>query len=141
MNKIYMSLGLCLILSLGLVSAMSVDNVETSYDKKSKVVTIDYDLTLNQECALAEISILDKKGNVIDGSFISEFSFCKIIFPGGVIMDFSLTGTYHKSYTFELDEKPKGNKLSYKISQYYTDEVLAEDLITNAKHKKLRRLN
>jgi len=138
MNKIIMSLGLCLLMSMALVSAASVTNVETNYNKKSNVVHIEYDKVLRNECVGAStVLIFDHKdndvipepiavsyGGAITLSCIQDWT-GRAIFGGR-------TGTFHYSKDIALTDKSEikglGN-LRYEVTNWWNDIVLAEGKI------------
>lgn len=97
MNKIIMSLGICLLMSMALVSSATVSNIETNYDKKSKTITFDYDLTLNNECSGSVLNILDHKGNIIATNIVpwkpGNPMVISCIIQNGVVLWGGKTGT------------------------------------------------
>ncbi len=116
-NKMMGMLGIMLMLGLTMVSAMSVDNVETSYNKKTGIVSFDFDAILNDECSGQNIFIFDKKDNLVGRSY--GHGICSIQLPWGVIiLKPSLTGIFQTSVEIQLtsnkDIKGLGN-LRYEI--------------------------
>ncbi len=118
-NKIIGILGVMLMLGLTVVSAMSVDNVETSYDKKTGIVNVNFDAILNDECSGQSIFIYDKKDNLVGRSYgpgicaICIYGRCEWIRP-------QLTGIFQTSVDIQLTSnkniKGLGN-LRYEITR------------------------
>jgi len=93
MKKILMSLGICLMLSMTLVSAVTISNVEFDYNKKTNSVHIELDQTLNNECYGLGIDILNHKDKVVNQIVSWDGSM------GG------RTGTFHRVFDIDLIEK------------------------------------
>jgi len=126
-TKIMMSLMLCLILGLTIVSAMSIDNVETSYDKKSGIVNINFDATMENQCGRPTVMFYDKKDNLI-GRTYGDSWICSICIYGvcnqiGILR----TGTFQESRQIQLIDKKEikglGN-LRYEIVNPYVSSLL-----------------
>jgi len=104
MKKILMSLGICLMLSMTLVSAITISNVEFDYNKKTNSVHIELDQTLNNECYGLGIDILNHKDKVVNQIVPWDGSISCIIHRGQVIWG-GRTGTFHRVFDIDLIEK------------------------------------
>ena len=136
-GKMMMAFGFCFLMSVAAVSAMSVEETVAKYDRRANTVSVDFDIVLNQECAIYNVAIKNRRGETIDGYFRTGSPICKIIQGGRVIMDFSKTGTFEQSHEFELDKRARG-RLTYEITNHYTGEVLDEGRITNVRPTRAR---
>lgn len=121
-----------LILSLTMVSAASVSNIQTNYDKKTDKIFVEYDLTLNNECFGSTVNILDNKSNLIATNIKPYIPGGAItiscITKNGIVLWGGRTGTFHMSYELDTiakrDIKGLGN-LRYEITGGTPRELLA----------------
>lgn len=125
-NKILI-LSLMSLMMVGIVGAVSIQNVNTDYNKKDNVVQFNFEAVLQDECAPVDITILDHKDNVV-GGYSSQGAICAICY-GGSCHYFTATGTYSIERMLNLipkrDIKGVGN-LRYEITQtYFGQELLA----------------
>lgn len=133
MNKKILMMSLMSLLMIGMVSAMSVDNIEVSYDKKSNMITTDFTSSLNQECGQPRVIVYDKKDNVV-GMTYGDGWLCAICYGGSCTQLGQLrTGIFQESRFINLiskkDIKGLGN-LRYEIKHPYDYRVtLAEGLL------------
>jgi hypothetical protein len=127
MKKINVSLGLCFMLCLTVVSAMSLYDVEVDYNKEDNSVSFNYASVLDNECNYQLLKVYDHKGNVVGenhGRFI-----CTASWGGYYFIDNRVTGDFDNQRTISLDSKNniKGlGNLRYEITGYNSDAVLAE---------------
>ena len=130
-NKIIGVLGLCLKLSLNMVSAMEINYKD--YDKKDNIIT--FEAVLNNECVQVNVKIFDKNDSLIGGNISRAISLC--VFwsrpsrgvPPTIIRDDRRTGTFDYKYDLDLISRKhiKGlGKLRYEISTIVKGRVLAE---------------
>lgn len=125
MNKKLMAFGFFFLMSMALVSAASVSNIQINYDKKADKVFVEYDLTLVRECGGSTFNVLDHKDNIIATSIIpwspGDPISISCIIQGGVILWGARTGTFHMSYELDTvarkDIKGLG-KLDWEIIKY-----------------------
>jgi len=129
-GKLMMSLGLCLMFGLTVVSAASVSNVQTNYDKKTNTIYVEYDLHLNKECIGSIFNAYDHKDNKIGSSWTwvpgEPYPISCMYYRGEVYWRFSKTGTFHKKHIIDATAKKniKGlGKLDWEINHY--GDVLA----------------
>ena len=136
-----LSLGMMCLLSLSLVSAATVSNVETSYDKKSNDLTVDFDLIVKNECIGTVFNVFDRKGREIGSSNTwvpgQAIPISCIKSSDGVIRWGAKTGTFHKSYEIDLDKRPRGRFIEYEIRHY--SDILEEGKIITKKPRRFKR--
>ena len=135
-GKLMMSLGLCLMFGLTVVSAASISNEQFTYDKKTNKMSFEFDLDLYKECLWTPIFVYDHKGNTVATNvepWIPGTAYrikCMTYGNGEAIRHFSRTGTFHRSYELDVVDKRdiKGlGKLDYKISHH--NGLLSEGLL------------
>ncbi len=128
MNKIYMSLGVMLMLSLTLVSAATYSNVEVTYNKKANVIHVELDQTLDNECIGVGVNIFNHKDSNVRKPWVWDGGALPvncIVYQNGTVIWGGRTGTFHASFDVELvgknEIKGLGN-LEYEL--YKSREVL-----------------
>jgi len=123
-KKLTVSFGLCLLFSMALISAATVENTKFVYDKKSDLLKVTFDEILDNECPSSMyIEIFNKKNDLIGYHEDPKNAICQIIWNGKVIMDFSTTGIFQRSYDIELDKKIKGKNINFEISNMYNGDI------------------
>ena len=125
-KKIYTILGLCLMMSLTMVSAISLENIESDYNKKNNVIDFSFTEILENECSPIDVTILDHKDNVV-GGYSSRGVICGICMWRGGCTYYTNTGTYNINKVFNLipkkDIRGLGN-LRYEITKTHDGELL-----------------
>ena len=124
-----MSLGLMMLLSLSVVSAFTIEDAQSDYNKKDNEITFDFLTIQENECAIVDAYVYDHKDNLVGTSANGAWTICLIRYPDGrVIRDFRKTGTFEGVEFVDLiakkDIKGLGN-LRYELVKTYGGEVLA----------------
>ena len=129
---------------ISMVSALSIENVASTYNRRTNIVTVDYDMVMNQECDVPiSIHIDNKKGKSIvkEDGIDGGIRICQICWRGRCEWIVPpLTGTFHETREFDLGQRRYG-RLFYEILDFGGENVLAEGNVERIRpRRKTRRV-